>query len=55
MANQKNKTKQNTATYIKVKCMPIIAQRLESDKWKYKILKQKCKLKGSIIHKAVEY
>lgn len=34
--------------------MPIIAQSLESNKWKYKILK-KCKLKGSIIHKVVEY
>lgn len=35
--------------------MPIIAQSLESDKWKYKILRYKCKLKGSIIHKVVEY
>lgn len=35
--------------------MPITAQSLESDQWKYKILKQKYKLKGSIIHKVVEY
>lgn len=35
--------------------MPIIAQSSESDKWKYKILKYKFKLKGSIVHKVVKY